>query len=83
MGVIGIVVGKNAKELILIESNQSSYKCADIDIELNNLLNAKIMNSLSEDLNQFDFFEREVLILDSPRTGFYKKVIKNIFKYFP
>jgi len=83
VGVIGIVVGKNAKELILVESNQSSSKYAAINIELNNLLNAKIINSLTEDLNQSDFFETEVLIVDPPRSGLHKKVIKNIFKYLP
>jgi len=83
VGVIGICLGKLTDKLILVESNKSSTRYASINAKINNLNNCEIINLEAESLNSSDFFDTDVLIVDPPRAGLHKKVIKNILKYLP
>jgi len=83
VGIIGIILSDISKEVLLVESNGSSINYARKNIIKNGIRNAKTINIESEKLD-FSYFENsDAVILDPPRNGLHKNVIKNIMKSLP
>lgn len=83
VGVIGISVSENAKEVVIAESVKSSFDYSNKNI-IRNSNGAKItaLNLSSEEINS-DIIKDCCLIVDPPRSGISKKLIKKIFSSLP
>lgn len=82
VGVIGICVGDNSKKTYFLDNNKSSIDLVGKNIEENGIKNAKVVCSVDSKFDD-EFLNADVLILDPPRAGVHKNVIKNIFKKLP
>lgn len=73
-GTIGMYSHENFKEIIGVELNKESIKNANINKKLNNINNITFINGDASIIND-DF---DVVIVDPPRKGLSKQVIKNL-----
>lgn len=76
---IGIYLSNNFKNIIGVEKDKDSYRCALENIKINNISNYKIINGDSSIIS--DKFD--VVIVDPPRSGLSKDVINNLFVMKP
>lgn len=83
VGVIGFVLKDMADEIISVEAVSSSSFWAEENAKLNKIENVKIINSIAEKINLENYLESDVLIVDPPRAGLHKNVIKSIMKKLP
>jgi 23S rRNA (uracil1939-C5)-methyltransferase len=82
VGVIGLSLSDSVGAVELVESNKSSYDYAVKNIESNSIKNANAYCSIDSKLAE-SFYDSDALILDPPRAGLHKNVIKNIMKTLP
>ncbi|NLI10806.1 MAG: 23S rRNA (uracil(1939)-C(5))-methyltransferase RlmD [Elusimicrobia bacterium] len=82
-GIIGFTLKDKVKNLLSAEISPSSHKWALINAQKNSIENAKIVLSASEKIDSSYFEGAETVILDPPRAGLHKNVIKNIMKFLP
>lgn len=80
IGTIGITISKNAKKVVGIEENFDSFKDALYNKKINNIKNIKFINSTVEKFLQYneEKIKFDNVILDPPRNGINKEVIKKI-----
>ncbi len=79
-GTIPIFLSGMAKEIIGMEIAESAVLDANRNRELNNALNCRfILGDIGERLPGIDF-RPDVLIIDPPRTGIHKDIIKRIME---
>jgi len=70
-------------EIIGIELDKNSVKTANENRQLNDTNNVEFINSAAEDINKHINERVDYLIVDPPRTGLHRKVIRWIAKYKP
>jgi len=83
IGLLGLYLAHNAKEVVGIEYNDSSVISANENAKLNKINNAKFYQGDSGDLllkllNDKEYFD--VIVVDPPRTGLDNKFIDAIIK---
>lgn len=83
VGVIGFALKDRFEKLISIESNENSIKYAKINAEKNSLKNCEIIYSPAEKISGDLLTGIDTVILDPPRAGLHKNLIKNILKNLP
>lgn len=86
VGTIGIILSKNAKEVLGVESNKQAYFNAISNARDNKIKNVHFVNA---DATEFiDGFAKEkikidVLVMDPPRTGSTEKFISTVCRLKP
>lgn len=86
VGTIGMILSKQAKEVISVESNSQSVKAAIINAKNNNIKNVKFV---CEDATKFiadlakENYKLDVLIMDPPRSGSTEEFLNNVNKLLP
>lgn len=81
-GTIGIYISKLAKQIIGVDSCQSSIDDALENIKLNNIKNIKFICNKVENVID-SFIDIDMIIVDPPRAGLDKKTIDYIQKVNP
>ncbi len=83
VGVIGLLMSDISKKVKLVEANPSSVEYVKRNIINNDIRNADVFNITGEKLDISFFEDLDLLILDPPRAGLCKNVIKNILISLP
>ncbi|MCG2726873.1 MAG: 23S rRNA (uracil(1939)-C(5))-methyltransferase RlmD [Elusimicrobia bacterium] len=83
VGTIGLSLSEMADKIYAIESVENAVKYAQINAKQNNISNFEIICSMTEKANTDIFKGTDILVLDPPRAGVHKKVIKAIFEILP
>lgn len=83
IGVIGFYLKDKISSLISIETSSSSTKFALKNMEKNSIKNAQVICSSDREAQKEIFNGIETVILDPPRAGLHKNVIKNIMENLP
>ena len=83
VGVIGLFLSDFAKEVVLIELNSEACHFANLNANMNNIKNLKILNIPAEDSLKLLISDIDILILDPPRAGISPDVYKLINKTLP
>ena len=82
-GTIGICLADSAKEVIGIEIIESSVADAKNNCRKNNILNCRFIHGdINESLSQIAK-RPDVMIIDPPRVGMHKNVVKQIIEMSP
>lgn len=76
-GSIGIYLSDICKEVIGIEINADSVRCAKENIRNNKIKNYKIIKADASSLEEDNY---DVIVIDPPRSGLDKKVIETLNK---
>ena len=79
-GSIGIYLSDICKEVVGIEINDDSVRCAKENIVNNNIKNYKIIKADASSLKEDNY---DVIVVDPPRSGLDKKVISTLNKIKP
>ena len=79
-GTMTLLLSKNFKEVIGIEKNEEAIECANINKESNNIKNVKF---ICDDASKSQNFKSDIIVIDPPRSGLEKEVIKNILEINP
>lgn len=82
-GVIGFSLKDRIKKLLSVEISPSCHKWAVINSQKNSLKNTETLLSAGEKLDSSYFDKTETIILDPPRAGLHKNVVKNIMTFLP
>lgn len=80
-GSIGLYLSKYCKEILGIEINQDAIKDANENIILNNIKNAKFIVDDAKNAIKKISFQPDLLIIDPPRSGLFKGMIEDIYKF--
>lgn len=81
VGTLGILAADQVKEVIGIETIPDAVRDAQLNCRQNGVRNARYLQGAAEDkLGQLDF---DALIVDPPRTGLAKQMIKSILSAEP
>jgi 23S rRNA (uracil1939-C5)-methyltransferase len=83
VGVIGLSLKNFAKEILFVEIDKTAIEYTKINAELNNVKNFKAINLPSEKIPREVLENVDLLILDPPRAGLHKKLIKLILEQKP
>lgn len=83
VGVIGLVLKDLCTELYGVESDPVSAEYAAMNARRLGMEGYRIVEGMAEDVNDGLFSGLDVLILDPPRAGLHKKVVKRILKTGP
>ena len=82
VGVIGLLLANNAKEVIGVESNKEAILNANQNAKLNGIENAKFIEGDSSNL--LPYLNRkndiDILVVDPPRSGLDDKLLSSILK---
>ena len=79
-GTMTILLSKHFKEVIGIEINKESIKCANINKEINDIKNVKF---ICEDASKLKDLKADIIIVDPPRSGLTNEGIKDILNINP
>ncbi len=81
-GLLTAIIAKKAKNVFGIEINSSASKSAKELAKINNLKNAKFINSDVKDvlIDYLQKYKSSVLILDPPRSGCDKKLLNKLIE---
>ena len=83
-GSIGLSLAGNTKEVIGIEENESAVELSRSNAELNGIKNfSAIAGKVEQNLDAITTKQQSLIILDPPRPGVNKKVIKKIGEIKP
>lgn len=82
-GIIGFYLKDKIDSLISVETSASSAKYALRNLEKNSINSARVICSMSEKAEREIFSGIETVILDPPRAGLHKNVVKNIMENLP
>jgi 23S rRNA (uracil1939-C5)-methyltransferase len=83
VGVIGLSLKDYSKEIWSVEIDKTATQYAKINAELNDVKNFKTLTLASEKIPRDVLENKDLLILDPPRTGLHKKLIKLILETKP
>jgi 23S rRNA (uracil1939-C5)-methyltransferase len=83
VGVIGLALSDFGKEILSVEIDKNATSYAQINAQLNNIENFKTLNLPSEKIPKEILERTDLLILDPPRPGIHKKLIKLILETAP
>jgi 23S rRNA (uracil1939-C5)-methyltransferase len=83
VGVIGLSLKDYSKEIWSVEIDKTATQYAKINAELNDVKNFKTLTLASEKIPKDILENTDLLILDPPRTGLHKKLIKLILETKP
>jgi len=83
VGVIGLALADFGKEILSIEIDKTATEYAEANAESNDIKNFRAVNLASEKIPLEILEKTDLLILDPPRSGLHKKVIKLILKTKP
>lgn len=86
IGTIGMILSKNASDVISVENNTQAYKAAIMNARDNNIKNIHFINAdATEFINEMALENERVdwLVLDPPRTGSTISFLKNAIKLKP
>ena len=86
IGTIGMILSKNASEVISVENDTQAYKAAIMNARDNNIKNIHFINAdATEFINEMALDNERVdwLVLDPPRTGSTISFLKNAIKLKP
>lgn len=83
VGVIGISLSQFTKKVYFVETEKRSIEYTKLNCELNDVKNFEVFNLASEKLPLEVLEGTDLLILDPPRAGLHKKLIKNILQVKP
>lgn len=75
-GSISLYIANTVHNVYGIEINEDSIKDANLNKELNNINNVEFKCDTSDNINNIDSFD--TLIVDPPRSGLSKKIIKTV-----
>ena len=78
VGVIGLYLAKKAKETVGVDIDQKAIEFAKLNAEENGIQNFKGIALASEKIRPDLLYKTDLLILDPPRAGLHKNVIKLI-----
>ena len=79
-GTMTLLLSKNFKEVIGIEINEESIKCANINKKENNIKNVRF---ICDDASKLKNLKADIIVVDPPRSGLTKEGITNILKINP
>ncbi|MBD3362213.1 methyltransferase [Candidatus Dojkabacteria bacterium] len=82
VGAISLPNNKSYKECILVEINKEAIKYANLNIENNNISNCRTILAPCREVVEL-FHKKHTVILDPPREGLHKKVVKSILNIKP
>lgn len=82
-GSIGLSLASQAKEVIGIEENESAVELSEANAELNGIKNFSAISGRAEDAIKSLEDKFEIVVLDPPRPGVHKKVLKKIGEIKP
>lgn len=82
VGAIGLPLAKNRSETILVDNNKEAIEYAKENISLNNLATCRAECVEAEKM--LDIISKDkIIILDPPRAGLHKDVVREIIKKQP
>jgi len=79
-GAIGIILASQARSVVGVEISKEAVEVAKINARENNIENIKFICAKAEELSTI---EGDVVVVDPPRAGLHKKVIKFLKKISP
>jgi len=83
VGVIGLSLKDYSKEIWSVEIDKTATQYAKVNAELNDIKNFKALTLASEKIPRDILENTDLLILDPPRAGLHKKLIKLILETKP
>ena len=86
IGTIGMILSKNAKEVISVENNPQAHKAAIMNAKDNKIKNVFFVHAdATEFIDQFAREEEKIdcIVMDPPRTGSTPKFLRNVLKLAP
>lgn len=83
VGVIGVSLSDYAKKIVGIDLDQNAIHYAEINAKLNNASHFQALAAKSEKVALQHLENADLLILDPPRAGIHKNVIKAILQHQP
>jgi 23S rRNA (uracil1939-C5)-methyltransferase len=83
VGVIGLSLKDYSKEIWSVEIDKTATQYAKVNAELNDIKNFKALTLASEKIPRDVLENTDLLILDPPRAGLHKKLIKLILETKP
>ncbi len=82
-GILGFCLKNRISGLLSVEISPSSYSWAVKNAKKNMIENAKVLLCAGEKLDSEIFSKIQTVILDPPRAGLHKNVVKNIMAALP
>lgn len=79
VGVIGILLAENAREVVSVEESEEASELAKINAELNGVSNFRAVNSKAEEFEM----ECDVLVVNPSRPGLHPTVRRRISENKP
>ncbi|MCX8015770.1 MAG: 23S rRNA (uracil(1939)-C(5))-methyltransferase RlmD [Patescibacteria group bacterium] len=83
VGVIGISLSDYAKKIVGVDLDQNAIHYAEINAKLNNASHFQALAAKSEKVALQHLENADLLILDPPRAGIHRNVIKAILQCLP
>ena len=79
VGTFGLLFSEKVKEVVGIESESSNTSFFDKNCKDNNIDNAEVVTSKSEDVcKQLTDMPANIIIMDPPRSGVHKNILKTL-----
>jgi len=83
IGTIGIYLSSKVKHVIGIDVSEANVYAAKRNIDINKISNMEIILGKSEDVLKNVLRSHSLLIVDPPRSGLHKNVIKTVLEIKP
>jgi 23S rRNA (uracil1939-C5)-methyltransferase len=83
IGAIGIYLSDKAKNVIGIEISEANIDAAKMNVKNNAISNMKLILGKTEDILKDVLKPHSLLIIDPPRSGLHKNVIKTVLEIKP
>lgn len=79
---IACILTEDVKKVIAVEESKNNCELANLNLQVNNIKNVKIINKKTEEiLDQIiSEYQPEITILDPPRAGLHPKVINSLLQ---
>lgn len=82
-GSIGLFLNNECRNILGIEINEVAIKDANTNMVLNNIKNARFIAGDAKKVIKKISFSPDILIVDPPRSGLFKGMINDIYKFNP
>ena len=83
VGTIGIFVSENAEEVVCIEKDEEAVMLGNKNIEENRVENVRMLRGDLRTMQLSEFGSPDTIIVDPPRPGLGKKVVKKMLLLEP